>query len=70
MPMRDNARTDKLKRHGFKHPADTPERADLLTSSEFEVISWLAAVGVLIAVLLAVAYPAFDPTGGLLGQFP
>lgn len=69
MPMRNAIRTDKPRPHGFKRPSDVPKRAELLTSGEFEVISWLAAIGVLIAVILAAAYPAFDPAAALLGQF-
>ncbi len=70
MPMRGTIRTDKLGPQGFKEPADTPGGVDLLTSREFEVISWLAAIGVLISVLLVAIYPAFDPAAALLGQFP
>ncbi len=70
MPMRNTLRTDKLRPRGIKAPAHAPQRVDRLTSSEFELISWLTAVGVLIAVILAAAYPAFDPAAALLGQFP
>jgi len=70
MPMRNNIRVDKLRTHGFKQPAEAPDRVELLTRSEFEVISWLTATGVLIAVILAAAYSAFDPAATLLGQFP
>jgi len=70
MPMRNNIRVDKLRTRGFKQPADAPDRIELLTRSEFEVISWLTATGVLIAVILAAAYSAFDPAAALLGQFP
>ena len=70
MPMRDDIRTDKLKAPGFKQPADAPERVELLTGGEFEVISWLTAIGVLIALILAAAYPDFEPAAALLGQFP
>jgi len=70
MPMRDTLRTDKLKPSDFKLPADTPERQQLLTGRKLEVISWLSAIGVLIAVVLTAAYPAFDPAAALLGQFP
>lgn len=70
MPMRYKIRTDKLRLRGFRPPADAPERTDLPTNREFEVISWLTAFGVLIAVTLAAAYPAFDPAAALLGQFP
>jgi len=70
MPMRDNIRTDSLRSRGSKEPAAPPERVELLTGGEFEVISWLTATGVLIAVILAAAYPAFDPAAALLGQFP
>jgi hypothetical protein len=70
MPMRDSSRADKLKPHGFKEPVETPDSVELLTSGEFEVMSWLAAVGVAIALIFAAAYPAFDPAAALLGQFP
>jgi hypothetical protein len=70
MPMRDTMRTDKLKPHGFKQPSETPKNVELLTSGEFEVISWLATLGVLIAVILAAAYADFDPAVALVGQFP
>ena len=70
MAMRETVRTDKLSPNGFKEPADTPEHVDLLTNREFEVISWLAAIGVSISVLLVAGYPAFDPAAALLGQFP
>ena len=69
MPMRNPIRTDKLRPRGFKRPAELAKSAELLTSGEFEVISWLAAIGVLIAVIMAAAYPGFDPAAALLGQF-
>jgi hypothetical protein len=70
MSMRDTMRTDKLKPHGFKQPSEAPKNVELLTSGEFEAISWLATLGVLIAVILAAAYADFDPAVALLGQFP
>jgi hypothetical protein len=70
MPMRETVRTDKLSPRGFKEPADTPQGVDLLTNREFEVVSWLAATGVMISVLLVAVYPAFDPADALLGLFP
>jgi hypothetical protein len=72
MPMRDNIRTDKLRTRGFKQPAETPGRVrlELLSGNAFEVVSWLTATGVLIAAVLAAAYPAFEPAAALLGQFP
>jgi hypothetical protein len=70
MPMRDTIRTDKVRTDGFKQPAEAPERAELLTSGEFEVISWLTATGVTIALILAAGYPDFEPAAALLGQFP
>lgn len=70
MPMRNTIRTDKLRSQGFRQPADAPERAELLTGGEFEVISWLTATGVAIALILAAAYPDFEPAAALLGQFP
>jgi len=42
----------------------------LLTRGEFEVISWLVAIGTLIAVILTAAYPVFDPAAALFGHFP
>lgn len=68
--MRDNVRTNKRKTRDLNQPADTLERVNVLASGEFEVVSWLTAIGVLIAVVLAAAYPAFDPAAVLLGQFP
>jgi hypothetical protein len=70
MPMRDPVRPDKVKADGIKAPADAPESAELLTSREFEIVSWLTATGVLISVILVAAYPAFEPAAALLGQFP
>jgi len=70
MPMRDTVGADKLKPRGSKEPSDATDSVELLTSGEFEVISWLTAIGVLIAVMLTAVYPAFDSAGALLGQFP
>ncbi len=70
MPTRDTVRTDKLKPHGFKEPADAPDSVELLTSGEFEVVSWITAIGVLISVSLVAAHSAFDPAAALLGHFP
>jgi hypothetical protein len=39
-------------------------------SAHFELVSWLALLGVLIAACLTMAFPNFDPLTALLGQFP
>jgi hypothetical protein len=68
--MRNTIRPDKLRTQGLKQPADAPDRVELLTGGEFEVISWLTATGVMIALILTAAYPDFEPAAAFLGQFP
>lgn len=61
---------DKKLNPGYAKKVSWSASAELFSSAGFEVISWLAAVGTIISVVLTAAYPAFDPAALFLGQFP
>jgi len=69
MPMRGKLRTDKPACHILERPPAAP-KLELLTRGEFEIISWLAAIGTVMAAGMTVACTAFEPAAALLGQFP
>jgi hypothetical protein len=67
MRKRDLVQARQLDQRGLER---TPPRAEPTAKAIFEVVSWLAFIGTVIAVCLTVLYPQFDPMAALLGQFP
>ena len=70
MPMRERPWAKELDPEDSKHNPDAGAPAKFLSSGEFEIISWLIVVGILISMVLTATYPAFDPAAAFLGQFP